>query len=202
MNARFGSPLIHCLVGALLLTSPGLLLSAPVNAKAESLPSAGNSFTLTAHDGSRFESDRLTGRIVLLYFGFTSCPDVCPMELSNIGRALHELPDDQVTGIFVTIDPSRDTVERLAAYVTFFHPDLIGLTGTEEEIRAVADQYNVSYRRIEQGTGYTMEHPANVYVLDPEGTIRAMAPFGSSSEHLVRLVRGIAADSAAISGQD
>lgn len=202
MNARFGSRLIHCLVGALLLTSPGLLLSAPVNARAESLPSAGDSFTLTAHDGSRFESDRLTGRIVLLYFGFTSCPDVCPLELSNIGRALHELPDDQVTGIFVTIDPSRDTVERLAAYVTFFHPDLIGLTGTEEEIRAVADQYNVSYRRIEQGTGYTMEHPANVYVLDPEGTIRAMAPFGSSSEHLVRLVRGIAADSAAMSGQD
>lgn len=202
MNARFGSPLIHCLVGALLLTSPGLLLSAPVNAKAESPPSAGNSFTLTAHDGSRFESDRLKGKIVLLYFGFTSCPDVCPLELSNIGRALHELPDDQVTGIFVTIDPSRDTVERLAAYVTFFHPDLIGLTGTEEEIRAVADQYNVSYRRIEQGTGYTMEHPANVYVLDPEGTIRAMAPFGSSSEHLVRLVRGIAADSAAMSGQD
>ena len=202
MNARFGSPLIHCLVGALLLTSPGLLLSAPVNARAESLPSAGDSFTLTAHDGSRFESDRLTGRIVLLYFGFTSCPDVCPLELSNIGRALHELPDDQVTGIFVTIDPSRDTVERLAAYVTFFHPDLIGLTGTEEEIRAVADQYNVSYRRIEQGTGYTMEHPANVYVLDPEGTIRAMAPFGSSSEHLVRLVRGIAADFAAMSGQD
>lgn len=202
MNARFGSPLIHCLVGALLLTSPGLLLSAPVNARAESLPSAGDSFTLTAHDGSRFESDRLKGKIVLLYFGFTSCPDVCPLELSNIGRALHELPDDQVTGIFVTIDPSRDTVERLAAYVTFFHPDLIGLTGTEEEIRAVADQYNVSYRRIEQGTGYTMEHPANVYVLDPEGTIRAMAPFGSSSEHLVRLVRGIAADSAAMSGQD
>lgn len=202
MNARFGSPLIHCLVGALLLTSPGLLLSAPVNVKAESLPSAGNSFTLTAHDGSRFESDRLNGRIVLLYFGFTSCPDVCPLELSNIGRALHELPDDQVTGIFITIDPSRDTVERLAAYVSFFHPDLIGLTGTEEEIRAVADQYNVSYRRIEQGTGYTMEHPANVYVLDPEGTIRAMAPFGSSSEHLVRLVRGIAADFAAMSGQD
>ncbi len=202
MNARFGSPLIHCLVGALLLTSPGLLLSAPVNVKAESLPSAGNSFTLTAHDGSRFESDRLNGRIVLLYFGFTSCPDVCPLELSNIGRALHELPDDQVTGIFITIDPSRDTVERLAAYVSFFHPDLIGLTGTEEEIRAVADQYNVSYRRIEQGTGYTMEHPANVYVLDPEGTIRAMAPFGSPSEHLVRLVRGIAADFAAMSGQD
>ncbi len=202
MNSRFGSRLIHCLVGALLLTSPGLLLSAPVNAKAESPPSAGNSFTLTAHDGSRFESDRLKGTIVLLYFGFTSCPDVCPLELSNIGRALHELPDDQVTGIFVTIDPSRDTVERLAAYVTFFHPDLIGLTGTEEEIRAVADQYNVSYRRIEQGTGYTMEHPANVYVLDPEGTIRAMAPFGSSSEHLVRLVRGIAADFAAMSGQD
>ena len=202
MNSRFGSRLIHCLVGALLLTSPGLLLSAPVNAKVESPPSAGNSFTLTAHDGSRFESDRLKGTIVLLYFGFTSCPDVCPLELSNIGRALHELPDDQVTGIFVTIDPSRDTVERLAAYVTFFHPDLIGLTGTEEEIRAVADQYNVSYRRIEQGTGYTMEHPANVYVLDPEGTIRAMAPFGSSSEHLVRLVRGIAADFAAMSGQD
>lgn len=202
MNARFGSRLIHCLVGALLLTSPGLLLSGPVHAGAESLPSAGESFTLTAHDGSRFESDRLKGRIVLLYFGFTSCPDVCPLELSNIGRALHELPDDRVTGIFVTIDPSRDTVERLAAYVTFFHPDLIGLTGTEEEIRAVADQYNVSYRRIEQGTGYTMEHPANVYVLDPEGTIRAMAPFGSSSEHLVRLVRGIAADFAAMSGQD
>ncbi|MDE0715620.1 MAG: SCO family protein [Gammaproteobacteria bacterium] len=202
MNARPGSRLIHCLVGALLLTSPGLLLSAPVNAKAESLPSAGDSFTLTAHDGSRFESDRLKGKIVLLYFGFTSCPDVCPLELSNIGRALHALPDDQVTGLFVTIDPSRDTVERLASYVTFFHPDLIGLTGTEEEIREVANQYNISYRRIEQGTSYTMEHPANVYVLDPEGTIRAMAPFGSTSEHLVRLVRGIAADSAAMSGQD
>ncbi len=202
MNARSGSRLFHCLVGVLLLTSPGLLLSAPVNARAESLPSAGDSFTLTAHDGSRFESDRLKGKIVLLYFGFTSCPDVCPLELSNIGRALHALPKDQVTGLFVTIDPSRDTVERLASYVTFFHPDLIGLTGTEEEIREVASQYNISYRRIEQGTGYTMEHPANVYVLDPEGTIRAMAPFGSTAEHLVRLVRGIAAESAAMSGKN
>ena len=203
MNAPPGSRLLHNgLPGALFAILLGLLLSGPATAGAESLPSAGDPFTLTAHDGSRFESDRLKGKTVLVYFGFTSCPDVCPMELSNIGRALQAFPNDQVAGIFITIDPARDTVERLASYVTFFHPDLIGLTGTEEEIRKVADRYNISYRRIEQGSGYTMEHPANVYVLDSGGTIRAMAPFGSTPEHLVRLVRGIAADSAATPGNN
>ncbi len=190
-----------CLPGPLFLVLLVVLLTGAVDAGAESPPSAGGEFTLTAHDGSRFVSDKLQGKTVLMYFGFTSCPDVCPMELSNIGRALHAFPDSQVTGLFITIDPSRDTVERLASYVTFFHPNLIGLTGTEEEIRTVADLYNVSYRRIEQGSSYTMEHPANVYVLDHQGAVRAIAPFGSSPDHLVRLVRGVAAAST-VSGKN
>lgn len=185
------------LLGALLPVALCLLLTGPIHARAESQPAIGGNFTLTAHDGSRFDSDRLQGKIVLLYFGFTSCPDVCPMELSTIGRTLHEFSDDRVAGLFITIDPSRDTAERLAAYVPFFHPDLIGLTGTEEEIREVANLYRISYRRIEQDSGYIMEHPADIYVLDHRGEVRALVPFGSTTEHLVRLVRGIASDASA-----
>ncbi len=114
------------------------------------------------------------------------------MELSNIGRALNALPNLKISGLFITVDPGRDTVEKLAVYVPFFHPHIIGLTGSEYEIRKVADQYNVSYKRISQGTSYTMDHSSHIFVLDSKGKIRALAPFGSSSEHLINLIQGIA----------
>ncbi len=171
---------------ALLWTSSG--------AMAESSSPIGSPFTLTAHDGSRFDSSRLTGKVVLIYFGFTHCPDICPMELANMGHALNALSRDKVAGVFITVDPARDTVERLAAYVPFFHSDLIGLTGTDEEIQRVASQYHVAYRQIGQGAHYTVEHPAEIYVLGPRGRVQALAPFGSTPEHLVRLVQGVIAD--------
>jgi protein SCO1/2 len=172
-----------------LLLSTALFL--PSKALAQAL---GGNFTLTAHDGSRFELAMLKGKTVLIYFGFTHCPDVCPMELSNIARALTVLDNEQVSGLFITIDPARDTVERLASYMPFFHPKMLGLTGTAEEIKAVAEQYRITYNRVEQRSGYSMDHSSHIFVLDANGVVRALAPFGSNADHLVRLIQGIVAD--------
>ena len=169
-----------------------LVLAVPGNATSTGSPSIGGDFSLTAHDGNRFSLESLRGSIVLIYFGFTSCPSICPMELSHIGRAMDSLGDLAVSGVFITVDPERDTVDKLADYVPFFHPDLIGLTGTADEIRKVADQYNVNYRRAGHGPGYTVDHSSQIIILDDQGAIRALAPFGATAEHLVKVVRGIA----------
>lgn len=172
-----------------------LNLAISVSSDAETSRTIGGNFSLTAHDGSRFELSSLHGRIVLIYFGFTNCPSICPMELSNIGRAMNALPNLEISGVFITVDPDRDTVDKLAVYVPYFHPNIVGLSGSDDEIRNVADQYNVRYKRVSQGSSYTVDHSSHIFILDHKGTIRALAPFGSSVEHLVNLIQGIAGTS-------
>ena len=104
---------------------------------------------------------------------------------------MNALPGISVSALFITIDPQRDTLERLSAYVPHFHSDMIGLTGTDDEIRSVAEQYNVAFKRIGQGETYSMEHTSHIFVLDQFGAIRALAPFGSSVDHLITLIRGV-----------
>jgi protein SCO1/2 len=134
----------------------------------------GGPFTLTDGTGKRVTEKDYRGRYTLVFFGFTSCPDICPAGLQLISAALSKLgaKADRVTPIFITVDPERDTPQKLAAYVKNFDPRLVGLTGTPEEIAAVAKAYKVYYNKVpneDQAGDYTMDHTGIIYVMDPGG---------------------------------
>lgn len=134
----------------------------------------GGDFTLMSHRGPVSLSD-FSGKVVVLAYGYTSCPDVCPLTLQIISAALKELsPEElaQVQPIFVTLDPERDTPARTAEYARHFHPRIIGLSGTPEEIAQVAKQYLVIYRKVpleDSALGYALDHSSRMYVLGRDG---------------------------------
>lgn len=143
-------------------------------------------FTLANQDGTQFTLSDQHGKIVLIFFGYANCPDVCPTTLADFKRvheALGEQADD-VRFIFITVDPERDTPEIIANYVAAFHPDFIGLSGSEEELQPVWDAYYVVRNKIESESalGYLMEHSARVMVIDRQGNLRMTFPFGMSVE--------------------
>ena len=138
----------------------------------------GGPFTLTDQNGKRVTDKDFRGRFMMVYFGFTFCPDVCPSALQVMGAALHKLGPkaDKITPIFITIDPERDTPEKMAQYVQSFDPRLVGLTGTPEEIAAVTKEYRVYAKKVPTKDGdYSMDHTALVYLMDKQG--RFVAPF-------------------------
>lgn len=145
----------------------------------------GGPFTLTDHNGRRVTDQDFRGKYMLIFFGYTYCPDVCPSELQVISAALDQLGPtaDKIQPIFITIDPARDTPETMKVYVSNFHPRLVGLTGSEEEIAAVAKAYRVYYRKQEakeNATDYLMDHGSLVYLMDPNG--KFVKPFTYSTD--------------------
>jgi protein SCO1/2 len=143
------------------------------------LPSTGKAlvggpFSLVDHTGRKVTDQDFRGRYMLVYFGFTYCPDVCPSGLQVIAAALQKLgaKADRITPIFITVDPERDTPTQLAEYVKSFDPRLVGLTGTPEEVDAAAKAYRVYYKKVqdEKSTaGYTFDHTSIIYLMDPNG---------------------------------
>lgn len=137
--------------------------------------SIGGPFELTSQSGERVGSETLKGAPSLLYFGFTTCPDVCPTELAEVAGAVDILKaehDMTVQSVFITVDPERDTVDKIGEYASFFHDDMIGLTGTPEEIAATAKAFRVFYNRVADpdfADGYTMDHSNIIYLLDRNG---------------------------------
>jgi len=144
-------------------------------------------FTLMSADGPVSLSD-FRGKVVLLYFGYTFCPDVCPTTLFEVQRAMELLGEDadQVQLIMVSVDPLRDTPERLKEYVQYFHPSFIGVTGSEEEIAQVATQYGIYYQKHEgtPATGYLVDHTATITVVDKEGYVKLIFPYGTPAEDM------------------
>jgi protein SCO1 len=135
----------------------------------------GGPFTLIDQTGmTRTEKD-LLGKYVLMYFGFTFCPAICPTELQKMNRALEEtgVLADKIQPVFITIDPERDTQPVLANYVPQFHPRLLGLTGTREQIGPVLKSYRVYARKVEEPgmTDYTMDHSSYIYLIGPDGLL-------------------------------
>ena len=128
------------------------------------------------------------GQIVLLYFGYTFCPDVCPTTLAEVSKAMDILgkKERQVQFIMVSVDPGRDTPEMLRDYVTHFHPNFLGVTGSEDAIAALATLYGVFYEKHEgtEATGYLVDHTATVMVIDQEGYLKLIFPFGTSAEDI------------------
>ena len=138
----------------------------------------GGPFRLVDQNGKTVTDADLKGRPFLVFFGFTHCPDVCPTTLFEVSEVLRQLgPDAERTGaLFVTVDPERDTPDKLKDYLASFDPHLIGLTGTSEEVDRMLKAYRVYYKKVPtEGGGYTMDHMALVYLMDKQG--RFVAPF-------------------------
>ncbi|MFY0610974.1 MAG: SCO family protein [Hyphomicrobiaceae bacterium] len=133
----------------------------------------GGPFELTTHNGKRVRDTAFRGKLMLVYFGFTYCPDICPAGLQVITASLDKLgaDADKVAPLFVTVDPERDTPAQLKTYVASFHKNLVGLTGSAEDISAVAKAYRVYYRKAQDPSlnDYTMDHTSFMYLMDGKG---------------------------------
>jgi len=154
----------------------------------------GGPFELVDHTGKTRSDRDFRGSLMLVYFGFTYCPDVCPTDLMAIGQALELLGPDasSVQPIFITVDPARDTAQHLAEYVPMFHPRLIGLTGAEDAIRKVADAYKVYYAKVALGKeadNYTVDHTSFIYLMDRDGKYLGFFPPGTPAERMVAIIR-------------
>jgi len=152
-------------------------------------------FELTRAEGGRLRLSELEGKIVLLFFGFTSCPDVCPVTLGHAKRIIEELGDksERLSYLFITVDPERDTPEKLNTYVQNFHESIIGLTGSEEELSAVREDYGIYAAKVslKSGIGYTMDHTARVYLIDNEGRLLLTYAFGTPYEDILQDIQYI-----------
>lgn len=142
-------------------------------------PSAvGGSFALTDQNGRRVTAEDFKGKPFLVFFGFTHCPDICPTTLFEMSETFRRLGSDadKISALFISVDPARDTPEKLKQYLQSFHPRISALTGTPEEIEAVTRAYKAYYKKVPlEGGDYTMDHSAIVYLMDREG--RFVAPF-------------------------
>lgn len=155
--------------------------------------SVGGPFTLTDTEGREVTEKTYAGRFMLVYFGYTFCPDVCPTELQVIANALDLLGPAaaRIAPLFVTIDPERDTVTTMAEYVKLFDPRLVGLTGTEAQIAAAARAYRV-YRaksNAKDSTSYLMDHSSFIYLMGPDGGFRALFRQGMAPQELADAIK-------------
>jgi protein SCO1 len=152
---------------------------------------AGGPWSLIDQHKKRLSDRDFAGKFLLVYFGYTYCPDVCPVELAAMAAAIDELgaQGEKVTPAFITIDPDRDTPEKLGQYVASFHPRMLGLTGTAEEIAAAAHSFKVYYRKSGEGEGYSMDHTGFVYFVGPDGLSRAIFRSGAKPEDMAKVMR-------------
>jgi protein SCO1/2 len=175
--------LIGGLTGAavLLLTNP----RTDANVETSGTALVGGPFTLVGTDGKTVTDQDFRGKYMLVFFGFTHCPDICPAELQMVAEALDRLGDkaNEVVPIFISVDPERDTPEVLAAYVKSFGPKFVGLTGSPDQIAAAAKAYRVSYTKFENKDSpgnYSVDHSALLYLMDPQGRYLTHIPYGAN----------------------
>ena len=169
-----------------------LLFSEPAGFRgttyAEPYPVAAD-IELKQANGSSFRLSDLRGKVVALFFGYTSCPDVCPTTMAELDQALEKMGDqaNQVQVLYVTVDPERDTPERVQEYVRHFNPTFIGLSGSEAELTKVWNDYGVFREIVEGGSaaGYLVDHTARVTVIDQDGNLRLSFPFDTPVEDVV-----------------
>jgi len=153
----------------------------------------GGDFTL--HDGdNKISLSDYDDKIRFIYFGYTSCPDICPTALSFISASLKQLTPEEQTQVqvfFVSVDPERDTAQKLRNYTKYFHSNIIGVTGSKSEIDQVVKQYGAAYRKVESDSamGYLVDHSASVYVVGKKGKIVDILPHGLPVEEITKTIR-------------
>ena len=156
----------------------------------------GGPFALTDQNGARRTEADFRGKLMLVYFGFTYCPDICPTDLQQMGLAVDRLgrAGDMVEPIFITVDPERDTPEHLKEYLPLFHPRFVGLTGEATAIGEAARAYRVYYKKVawDDGSDYTVDHSAFIYLMDRAGEYLGFFPPGTPAERLASTIRALA----------
>jgi protein SCO1/2 len=183
--------LVLAIVGVVFYWNP-LPDETPLSGRLAARP-VGGDFTLDSPKGSVSLHD-FAGKLVLLQFGYTYCPDICPTSLSILAQALGSLAPAElakVQPIFVSTDPERDTVARLAEYTTFFHPAIIGLTGPTARLTEIAGRYGAVFVRQENASagGYVIDHTALTYLIDRDGRLVASLPHATPPDQLVAEIR-------------
>ncbi|MBP6406527.1 MAG: SCO family protein [Ramlibacter sp.] len=150
-------------------------------------------FNLTDHNGQPRSIKDFAGKVVVVFFGFTQCPDVCPTALAELAEVKRMLGKDgnKLQGIFVTVDPERDTPEVLKGYMANFDPSFLALRGTPDQLAAMAKDYKVYYKKVDgkTPTSYTMDHSAGSFVYDTQGRIRLYTRYGSGAQALADDIR-------------
>jgi protein SCO1/2 len=194
---RFGWAAVIVALGLVLGSIVSGWIPEPDSSLILSEPPRGGDFTLDGPQGPfRLQDQR--GKVVLVYFGYTFCPDICPTNLALITQALNAMTEEelhQVQGVFISVDPARDTLDRLATYTGYFHDAIVGITGTLDDIAPIAKQYGAAYRKIEgesQG-GYLVDHSSNTYVIAPDGSLHTILPHGTPPQEILQVTRGLLA---------
>ena len=178
--------------GAWLFTSSGWLAS-DANKSGLPLPQGGD-FTLQSAKGAVNLAD-FRGKVVVLYFGYTACPDICPTSMATLKAALALLTSAEVAkvqGLFVSVDPERDTLEHILRYVGYFHPSLVGVSGTQAELQEITRRYGAFCRKVEvpgSAMAYTIDHSAILYVLDKQGKVQEQVQHAVPPAELAAAIR-------------
>jgi protein SCO1/2 len=156
------------------------------------------SLALTDHNGQPRTLADFKGKVTVVFFGYTQCPDVCPTTLAELAEVKRSLGADgaRLQGVFVTIDPERDTPEVLKGYMGSFDPSFLALRGTPEQTLAVAKEFKVFYAKAPsktEGAGYTMDHTAGSFIIDPSGRVRLFARYGIGAQALAQDIKRLLA---------
>ncbi len=175
-----------------------MAMSPPLPRAAAAAVTIGGPFTLTTAGGATVTDRTYRGKWLLVYFGYTFCPDTCPTTLGEIARALAKLGPEaaKLQVLFITVDPQRDTPKVMASYVRAFDPRIVGLIGAPQQLAAVAKEYGVYYVRRRTGAGaddYLMDHSAYIYVMDPQGAFAAGFDAGTPGERIAGKLRALMA---------
>jgi len=202
------SPASLALVGALFLGAAPLSHAQTAQSRAESTRlmselmsgkgQVGGPFTLLDQTGKKRSLAEFKGKVVLIYFGYMSCPDICPTDLINLAGLLKRLgkESEQVQAIFITLDPARDTPELIGKYVQYFDKRILGLRGTEQQTKEVATKYKTFYEKVSlKSNQYVIDHTAFIYIVNRAGKYLAFFPPGTSPERMEVMVREALANS-------
>ena len=156
-------------------------------------------FTLTSHHGVQVSSGSFPGKTLVVFFGYTYCPDVCPLTLSNLARAFQAMGEsgEMIQVLLISVDPHRDSPERMETYLANFHPSFLGLTGSLKELRGVADGFGAYFSEPTQEEGYTVDHTARAFVVDRFGRIPLTFPVTATPDEMARDLTRVLEDSGA-----
>lgn len=145
--------------------------------------------------GGIFKLSEYKGKLVILYFGYTFCPDICPTTLSTIGATLKKLSPqelDQVEAIFISVDPKRDTLDKLDEYTKFFHPKILGVTDDEGKVKRAAQKYGVNYKMFYPKKGdpfYVVDHSTQAFLVNQEGKLAELIQHGTPSDKILAMLK-------------
>lgn len=188
--------LIFAVIIALLIASLAPEYLKQQKTEGKGYPGFGGDFTLQSIDGPVALKD-YRGKVVVLYFGYTYCPDICPTSLGQLSLALNKMTPqelDNLQAFFISVDPERDTVQRLRDYTNSFHPKIMGITGSAKEIAELAGRYKVLYKKVElpgSELNYSVDHSSIYYVIGKDGVLQKLIMHGTEVDDMVADLREV-----------